>query len=88
MTPYERAQHAVAQLKGAVYELLDSTAAEGLRNSEIGRALGIYMGHQGHQGHVSRTILAMMELEGVVVQDADTKRWQIMNRIDQTGDDS
>lgn len=80
MNPYERAQHAMAQLKGAVHELLEAGPAEGLKNAEIGRALGIYGGHQGHQGHISRTILAMMELEGVVVQDPDTKLWRTLSK--------
>lgn len=79
MTPYESAQHAIAQLKGAVKELLESGPAEGYKNAEIGRALGIYAGHQGHQGHISRTILALMELEGVVVQDPDTKLWRTLS---------
>ena len=67
----------MAQLKAAVHELIEAGPESGLSNAEIGRALGIYAGHQGHQGHVSRTILAMMEAEGVVVQDADTKRWRL-----------
>lgn len=80
MTPYEKAQLAIAQLKGAIYELLEAGPDSGLRNSEIGRALGIYGGHQGHEGHVPRTILAIMEREGLVSQDSGTKCWRLSRR--------
>ena len=80
MTPYEKAQLAMAQLKGAIHELLEAGRDSGLRNSEIGRALGIYAGHQGHEGHVPRTILAIMEREGVVSQDPATKCWRLSRR--------
>jgi hypothetical protein len=73
---YVRAQRAVAELKGAVYELL-LNAPEGLTNAEIGRRLGIYQGHVGHEGHISRTILAMLEGEQVVVQNKETKVWSL-----------
>jgi hypothetical protein len=44
----------MADLKGAVYELLESSDSP-LSNAEIGRRLGIYQGHVGHEGHISRT---------------------------------
>lgn len=69
----------MAELKGVAYELLD-TAAEGLTNAEIGRALGIYQGHVGHEGHVSRTILALLESEEVAIQDSTSKRWVLRRR--------
>ena len=47
----------------------------GLKNAQIGRALGIYSGHVGHEGHISRTVLAMLEAEGLLRQDTGTKRW-------------
>lgn len=74
---YQVAQHAVADLKSAVYEILSKQPDKGLRNADIGRALGIYTGHIGHEGHISRTILSIMEDEGVVEQDKGTKLWKI-----------
>jgi hypothetical protein len=73
---YTRAQRAMAELKGTVYELL-TTANTGLSNAEIGRRLGIYQGHIGHEGHISRTILSLLEAEQVVVQDKESKLWSI-----------
>ena len=66
---YLLAQTAMAQLKAAVHMVLSQAPAEGLKNSDIGRALGIYPGHVKHEGHVPRTLLAIMEKEGVVVQN-------------------
>jgi len=77
MEPYHQAQIALAELKAAVYALLRSAPPQGLTNAEIGRTLGIYTGHVGHEGHIPRTLLAIMEGEGVVTQDAGTKRWSI-----------
>lgn len=77
MEPYYRAQIALAELKAAVYVLLLSAPPEGLTNAEIGRTLGIYAGHIGHEGHIPRTLLAIMEGEGVVAQDSGTKKWSI-----------
>ena len=74
---YRKAQRAVADLKTSVHELLALAPSEGLTNAEIGRALGIYTGHVGHEGHVSRTMLAMLESEGVVEQSGSTKRWRL-----------
>ena len=66
----------MAELKGSVYELL-AESQSGLTNAEIGRRLGIYQGHVGHEGHISRTILGLLEAEGVVVQDRATKFWSL-----------
>jgi hypothetical protein len=74
---YHTAQRAMADLKAAVLRILASAPPSGLTNAEIGRTLGIYAGHVGHQGHISRTLLALMESEGVTEQDADTKRWKV-----------
>lgn len=71
---YALAQLALAELKTAIYLALKHGPPEGLRNADIGRILGIYAGHVGHEGHIPRTLLALMESEGVVLQDAD-KRW-------------
>lgn len=48
-----------------------------MRNIDVGRALGIYMGHVEHEGHIPRTLLAIMEAEGVVEQDKATKTWRL-----------
>lgn len=74
--PYLMAQEAVAQLKAAIHMLL-ANSPEGLKNSDVGRALGIYRGHVEHEGHIPRTLLAMMESEGVVEQDKETKVWSL-----------
>jgi hypothetical protein len=74
---YQHAQRALAGLKHAVFLTLANAPAGGLKNSEIGRALGIYGGHVGHQGHMSRTILHWMQSEGTVEQDARTKAWRL-----------
>lgn len=73
---YTRAQQAIADLKGAVYELL-AESGSGMTNAEVGRRLGIYQGHVGHEGHISRTILAMLEAEQVILQDKETKIWHV-----------
>ncbi len=76
---YSIAQKAIADLKSAIFAILASAGETGLRNADIGRALGIYAGHDGHEGHVSRTLLAMMEAEGVVKQNPKTKEWHLTN---------
>lgn len=70
---YLLAQRALADMKGAVLGLVSEH--DGLTNAEIGRALGIYAGHIRHEGHISRTLLAMLEDDGVVWQDQATKKW-------------
>lgn len=77
MYPYILAQDAMAKLREAVYLLLLEAPKSGLKNAQIGRSLGIYSGHAGHEGHISRTILALMQAEGVVEQDVETKNWRI-----------
>lgn len=76
---YLLAQDAMGKLRSAVYLLIRAAPSEGLKNAQIGRALGIHSGHVGHEGHMSRTILALMEAEGVVEQDAETKSWRLRN---------
>lgn len=75
-SPYAVAQRALAELKGSIYSLL-STSNAGMTNADLGRALGIYAGHVGHEGHISRTLLGIMESEGVVKQDDKTKVWSL-----------
>lgn len=74
---YQSAQRAVADLKHAVFMVLATGPAGGMRNSQIGRALGIYAGHVRHQGHISRTLLEMMLKEGVVDQNNQSKMWTL-----------
>ena len=75
--PYRIAQAAIAELKSAVRLFLESAGESGATNAMIGRSLGIYAGHVGHEGHVSRTILGLLEAEGIVVQDAHSKIWKL-----------
>lgn len=74
---YALAQRAMADLKAAIYTVLANGPDEGLRNADIGRSLGIYAGHVEHEGHIPRTLLALMEKEGVVDQDSKSKLWTI-----------
>lgn len=85
---YALAQRAVADLKSAVYMLLKAGPASGLRNADIGRALGIHAGHVEHEGHIPRTPLALMQKEGVVQQDSQSKRWTIAQHISSGGEES
>ena len=74
---YRDAQQALSLLKAAVYRVLLDADVDGLKNVEIGRALGIYAGHARHEGHIPRTILAIMEDEEIVEQDGDSKSWRL-----------
>ena len=77
-TPYQLAQHGLADLKAAIYLILQNALVGGMRNVDIGRALGINYGHSGkHQDHIPRTMLDIMKSEGVVSQDAETKKWKL-----------
>lgn len=73
---YLLAQEAMAKLRSAIHIVLEE-APRGLSNAHIGRSLGIYSGHVRHEGHISRTLLALMEAEGVVEQDRETKLWRL-----------
>lgn len=73
---YMQAQVAMANLKAAVLSLLQRTSG-GLTNAVIGRSLGIYAGHKGHEGHISRTILGMLEAEGLVEQNGSDQTWSV-----------
>jgi hypothetical protein len=77
---YVKAQLALAELKGAVVSLLERDGS-GMTNAAIGRSLGIYGGHKGHEGHISRTLLAMLEAEGVVQQSEDDQSWTIRRHM-------
>ena len=76
---YADAQAAMASLKSAVYRVLLDAAPDGLKNVDVGKTLGIHAGHLRHEGHIPRTLLAIMESEGVVEQDPATKSWRLRN---------
>ncbi|MEM5495746.1 hypothetical protein [Hoeflea sp. AS16] len=73
---YRKSQIAMAELKAAVLSLLEKTPG-GMSNASIGRSLGIYTGHKRHEGHISRTLLAMLETEGVVDQNPEDQKWSV-----------
>lgn len=79
--PYTLAQDAMAKLRAAIHMSLEKAPTEGLTNAAIGRSLGIYSGHVGHEGHMSRTVLALMEAEGTVEQEPETKHWRIRDNV-------
>jgi len=80
MDPYDMAQKAIADLKSAICALLRAGPSEGMSNAKIGRTLGIYMGHKRHVGHIPRTLLAILEKDGLVVQDPK-KLWRLCGRL-------
>lgn len=84
---YRLAQMAMANLKAAIYLTIQSGPEEGLRNADIGRLLGIHAGHVRHEGHIPRTLLALMESEGVVEQDPTSKRWTLRTTRSGTNED-
>tara|TARA_R110002051_G_scaffold56046_9_gene104083 strand:- start:83299 stop:83535 length:237 start_codon:yes stop_codon:yes gene_type:complete len=76
MEPYQLAQHAIADLKTAILLTLRNGPEIGMKNADLGRCLGIHHGHAGHEGHIQRSMLALMESEGLVVQDNTSKLWR------------
>lgn len=82
--PYLLAQDAMSKLRSAIWLLLLEHPS-GLTNAAIGRRLGIYSGHVGHEGHISRTVLALMEAEGVIEQESASKIWKL-RRTPETGE--
>lgn len=84
LEPIEQARAGIYLLKLAVYNYLKLNGNAGLTNAEIGKNLGIYMGHARHQGHISRTILALLEKEGKVFQDKDSKRWFPCSEVEES----
>ena len=74
---YRQAQRAVADLKAAVLALLAAAEPGGMSNSQVGRLLGIYQGHVGHEGHISRTVLQMLQADGVIEQEGPRGVWRL-----------
>ncbi len=82
MDPYFMAQTAIANLKSAVRVTLENGPARGMSHVQIGKTLGIHAGHVGHAGHIPRTLLALLDSEGVVQQDPDTKLWSLVDHME------
>ena len=83
---YDQAQRGIVGIKSAVLQTIASPSnTDGLKTSEISRALGIsygYVGEDGKFGHrdyLARTILAIMEAEGSIFR-TDSGGW-IVKRI-------
>ena len=49
---YGMAQKAIVDIKTAIYTILEHAPEKGMKNVDIGKSLGIYMGHVGHEGHI------------------------------------
>ncbi len=78
---YGLAQEAVCRMKEAVLRTLKAHP-EGLRNSELGRLLGVnadFLGDQ--QGWFCYTILKIMELERIVEQPVPKGPWVLRNVV-------
>ena len=76
---YKVAQRAIADLKGAVLQVLAQHPETGMSNTQLGHSLGIYGGYaSGQEGHISRTLLGIMEGEKVVKQNETNKTWSIV----------
>lgn len=67
------AQRAIADLMAAVFSAVCRNLA--LTNAQLGRMMGIYSGHVGHEGRISRTLLGLLEKEGVIEQNNSDKTW-------------
>lgn len=74
---YEMAQEAVTQMKSAIIRLLADNP-EGLRNSDIGRMLGVNADFlDDQQGWFPYTVLKIMELERTVEQKKPRGPWTL-----------
>ena len=74
--PYQVTQRSRSDLKASARLLIESASSQVLTNVETGRTPRIYSGHAGHEGHIPRTILALLENEGVVDQDKKMECWR------------
>lgn len=81
---YALAQDAMAKLRTAVHLRLAHGPAGGMSNADLSRSLGIHSGYVRHEGHISRTVLGLMETEGVVEQDTTTKSWRLRQPFSST----
>jgi len=76
---YQMAQQAVSLMKIAIVRLL-SESPEGLKNSDIGRRLGVNGDHLGGQpGWFPWTVLKMMELDRTVEQPVPKGPWKLVD---------
>jgi hypothetical protein len=74
---FRLAQESVALMKAAIYKLL-ANHPEGLKNSYIGRALGVNADFiDDQQGWFSYTVLKMMEIDRTVEQTKARGPWRL-----------
>lgn len=74
---YELAQEAVSLMKSAIIRIL-ADSPEGLKNSEIGRRLGVNADFlDDQQGWFQYTVLKIMELERTVEQTKPRGPWRL-----------
>ena len=73
---YGMAQDGINRIKSAILGLIIQAGDDGMRNVEIGKSLGVYSGHTAgeHEGHISRSLLNILQNEGMVEQRTD-KKW-------------
>ena len=83
---YGMAQSALAELKTAVFVLLEEAGGAGLRNVDIGKRLGIHCGPEGRRGHLSRAVLEILSNDGTIRQ-LDNKRWAVNCMPEEEEDD-
>ncbi|MBX3111948.1 MAG: hypothetical protein KF857_08060 [Fimbriimonadaceae bacterium] len=75
---YELAQEAVSLMKSAIIRVL-ADHPEGLKNSEIGRRLGVNADFlDDQQGWFQYTVLKIMELERTVEQPKSRGPWRLV----------
>ena len=71
---YEKAQHAINELKSAVLKIVRQNS--GVKNVDVGIALGIHKTPDGeHEGYVSSYILRLLKAEGLVEQPKPASKW-------------
>ncbi len=74
---YELAQEAISLMKSAIVRIL-TDHPKGLKNSEIGRSLGVNADFlDDQQGWFQYTVLKIMELERTVEQEKARGPWRL-----------
>ena len=76
---YRRAQVALADLKAAARGVLLSAPSDGLADDDVGRLLGLNALSGTADGQLTRTILGVLEAEGVATKD-EGERWHFRTR--------
>ena len=78
---YERAQIAMAQLKSLALTLVAQNPESGLRQTDIGRMLGIHATPDGQQqGWVAGYLMQLLENEGLVERESQRAPWLLNSR--------